>query len=159
MQTKSGKIIAGRDGATLRYRAAGLAFVSELIHLWVLPGEFVISPLRGLFFVLAAACQGLLAVSLLFGPGKWVVRFGILLNVGIVAVWAFTRFVNFPAFPPLLGFTRLPVGLLDLAATAIEVALLVLLFRIARQLKRERQSRGTRCKTFSKTAERKEGAR
>lgn len=29
-----------------------MAFASELIHLWVLPGGFVASPLRGLFFVL-----------------------------------------------------------------------------------------------------------
>ncbi len=139
MQMKSGKTIAGRYVATLRYWAFGLAFASELIHLWVLPGEFVVSPLRGLFFVLVAACQGLLAVSLLFGPGRWAVRFGILLNVGIVTVWALTRFVSFPAFPPLLGFTRLPVEPLDLAATAMEVALSVLLFRIGREFKRERR--------------------
>lgn len=144
MQMKSNKTIFGRDGTTLYYWAAGLAFASELIHLWVLPGEFVISPLRGIFFALVAACQGLLAVSLLFGSGKWALRFGILLNAGVVTIWAVTRFVAVPVFPPLLGFVRLPVGLLDLAATAMEVALLVLLFRIGRQLKRERQSRRVR---------------
>ena len=143
-QKKNGEITSGRDGATLRYWAAGLAFGSELIHLWMLPGEFVISPLRGLFFVMVAACQGLLAVSLLFGPGRWAVRLGILLNVGVVAVWATTRFTSFPAFPPLLGFARLPVGPLDLAATTMEVALLILLFRIGREIKRKRRSRRAR---------------
>ncbi len=144
MRMKSNETIPGRDGATLCYWAAGLAFTSELIHLLVLPEEFVISPLRGLFFFLVAACQGLLAVSLLFGSGKWALRFGVLLNAGVVAVWATTRFVAVPVFPPLLGFVRLPVGVLDLAATAIEIALLVLLFRIGRQLKRERRSRRVR---------------
>ena len=138
MQMKSGRAV-GWNNATLLY-TAGLALASELIHLWVLPSEFVISPLRGLFFLLVAVFQGMLAASLFFGPGKWTVRFGIFLNVGIVAVWAFTRFVNFAGFSRLLGFERLPVGLLDLAATTVEIALLVVLFRIGRELKRERLS-------------------
>ena len=91
--------------------------------------------------MLVAACQGFLAVSLSLGPGRWAVRLRITLNVWVVAVWAITRFAGFPAFPPLLGFLRLPVGPLDLAATAMEVALLVLLFRIGRKLKRDRQRR------------------
>ncbi len=81
MRLKSNKTISGWAETSLCYWAAGLAFASELIHLWVLPGEFVVSPLRGLFFVLVAACQGLLGVSLSFSPGRWAVRFGIMLNV------------------------------------------------------------------------------
>lgn len=141
---KSSKTTSGREGATLCYWAAGLAFTSELIHLWVLPGEFVISPLRGLFFFLVAACQGMLAVGLLFGPGRWALRFGILLNVGLVAVWATTHFAAFWVFPPLLGFVLLPVEMLDLAATAVEIALIVLLVRLRRDLPPKKRRRHVR---------------
>ena len=40
--------------------------------------------LPGIFLI--AACKGLLAVSLLFGPGRWTVRFGFLLNLFVVFV-------------------------------------------------------------------------
>jgi hypothetical protein len=121
----------------LRYAAASLAFASQLIHLWLLPSEFVARPLSGSFMLLVAVCQGLLAVSLLFGPGKWVTRFGILLNACVVLTWVLRRFVE---FPPVAGFPRLPVEPHILAATAAETLLLVLLFGIAREIK-QKQSR------------------
>jgi isoprenylcysteine carboxyl methyltransferase (ICMT) family protein YpbQ len=120
---------AERGGATLRYSAAGLAFISELIHLWVLPGQFVVAMLPGIFFLLVATSQGLLAVNLLFGPGRWTLRLGILLNLFVVFVWAFTRVVS---VPELFAPVRLPVEGLDLVATAAEVALVILLMRLRR---------------------------
>jgi hypothetical protein len=96
-----------RGRIALRYPAAGLAFVSELIHLWVLPGQFVVAMLPGIFFLLVAISQGLLAVSLVFNPGRWTLRFGILLNLFVVFVWAFTRVVS---VPELFAPVRLPVG-------------------------------------------------
>jgi hypothetical protein len=136
---------AERGGAALRYPAAGLALVSELIHLWVLPGQFVVAMLPGLFFLLVAISQGVLAVNLLFDPGRWTLRFGILLNLFVVFVWAFTRVVS---VPELFAPVRLPVGGLDLVATAAEVALVILLVRLRRSLPpkkpRRRVRRGTR---------------
>jgi hypothetical protein len=134
-----------RGGTVLRYPAAGLALVSELIHLWVLPGQFVVAMLPGTFFLLVAGCQGLLAVSLLFGPGRRTLRLGILFNLFVVFVWAFTRVVSVPqVFAPV----RLPVEGLDLVATAAEVALVILLMRLRRSLpprkRRRRVRRGTR---------------
>ena len=129
---------AERGGAALRYPAAGLALVSELIHLWVLPGQFVVAMLPGLFFLLVAINQGLLAVNLLFDPGRWTLRFGILLNLFVVFVWAFTRVVS---VPELFAPVRLPVGGLDLAATAAEVALMILLVRLRRSLPPKKRSR------------------
>ena len=134
-----------RGGAALRYAAASLAFVSELIHLWVLPGQFVVAMLPGFFFLLVATCQGLLAVSLLFDPGRWTPRFGILLNLFVVFVWAFTRVVS---VPELFAPVRLPVEGLGLVATAAEVALVILLMRLRRYLpprkRRRRVRQGTR---------------
>jgi hypothetical protein len=133
------------------YLAAALALVSELIHLWVLPGQFVASMLPGVFFLLVAMCQGLLGVSLLFGPGRWTLRFGILLNLIVIFVWSFTRVVSVPQlFAPI----RMPVAGLDLAATAVEVALVVLLFRLRRFLPLEKRGRRVRREARRETVER-----
>jgi hypothetical protein len=134
-----------RGGAALRYSAAGLALVSELIHLWVLPGQFVVAMLPGTFFLLVAISQGLLAVNLLFGAGRWTLRLGILLNLFVVFVWSFTRVVS---VPELFAPVRLPMGGLDLAVTAAEAVLVILLVRLRRSLpprmRKRRMRRGTR---------------
>jgi hypothetical protein len=119
-----------RGGVALRYSAA-LAFVSELIHLWVLPGQLVVAMLPGMFFLLVAMGQGLLAVSLLLSPGRRTVRFGIVLNLLVVFVWVFTRVVS---VPELFAPVRLPVDGLGAVATVVEVALLILLVMVKQQL-------------------------
>jgi hypothetical protein len=130
-----------RATAPLRYVAAVLAFASELIHLWVLPGQFVVAMLPGIFFLLVAMSQGLLAASLLFGPGRWTLRFGILLNLFVVLVWMLTRLVRVPElFEPI----RLPADALDLAATVVEVLLLVLLVMLRRQTPPKKRKRRRR---------------
>jgi hypothetical protein len=115
--------------------AASLAFASELLLLRALPQEFATRPLVGSFVFLAAVCEGLLTASLLLGPGRWAVRLGMLLNATIVFVWMVTRFWGFPA---AVGFAQLSVESLGLAATMAEVALIVLLARIGRHAKKER---------------------
>jgi hypothetical protein len=133
----TGTKVAGGSGVKARY-AAALAFTSQLLYVWVLPGAFVARPLVGALVFLAAVCQGLLAASLLFGPGRWAVRLGLLLNATIVLAWAATRVAGFPA---LFGFVRLSVEPVGLVATVIEISLLVLLLRIGRGLKTERKKR------------------
>ena len=103
-------------------------------------------PLTASFVLLAAVCQGLLRASLLFGPGRWVVRPGLLLNATIVLAWAATRVAGFPA---LFGFARLPVEPGGLVATLIDIALLVLLLKIGRGLKSERKKRRMRLSKHS----------
>ena len=126
---------------TLRYAAASLAFVSKLIHLWVVPGQLVAAMLPGVFFSLVAMGQGLLGASLLFGPGRWALRFGILLNLSVILVWAITPVVSVPKlFEPL----RLPIEGLGAIATAAEAALVVLLVRLRRSVLPKRRKRRVR---------------
>jgi len=125
-----------RGNVRLRYPAAGLSFLAQLIHLWVLPEHYLMWDTAGYFFLVVAACQGTLGVSLLFGPGRWMLRLGIFLNLFVVFVWAFTRTVGIPAW--VGAFMREPVGVLDLSATIAEVALLVLLVKLKRDLVRSR---------------------
>ena len=127
-----------RGDVRLRYPAAGLSFLAQLIHLWALPEHYLMWDTAGYFFLFVATCQGALGVSLLFGPGRWTLRLGILLNLFVVFVWAFTRTVGIPAWVGV--FMREPVGVLDLSATAAEIALVVLLVRLRRDLRKERSS-------------------
>ncbi len=123
-----------------RRLAATLAFVSQGIHLWVLPGQLASAMPPGLFFFLVAVGQGLLGASLLFGGGRWTACFGVLLNVFVVLVWLLTRAVSIPQlFEPI----RLPVEGLGALATATEVALIFLLVRLERVLSREERGRNT----------------
>ena len=122
-------------GPNPRRLAATLAFVSQGIHLWVLPGQLAAAMPPGVFFFLVAVGQGLLGASLLFGGGRWTARFGILLNVFVVLVWLLTRAVSIPQlFEPI----KLPVEGLGAAATFIEVALVVALMRLGRSLRRKK---------------------
>jgi hypothetical protein len=123
-------------GPNPRRLAAALAFVSQGIHLWVLPGQLAAAMPPGVFFFLVAVGQGLLGASLLFGGGRWTARFGILLNVFVVLVWLLTRAVS---IPQLLEPIKLPVGGLGAAATFVEVALVVSLMRLGRSLRRKKR--------------------
>ena len=123
-------------GPNPRRLSAALAFVSQGIHLWVLPGQLAAAMPPGVFFFLVAVGQGLLGASLLFGGGRWTARFGILLNVFVVLVWLLTRAVSIPQlFEPI----KLPVEGLGAAATFVEVALVVSLMRLGRSLRRDKR--------------------
>ena len=123
-------------GPNPRRLTAALAFVSQGIHLWVLPGQLAAAMPPGVFFFLVAVGQGLLGASLLFGGGRWTARFGILLNVFVVLVWLLTRAVSIPQlFEPI----KLPVEGLGAAATFVEVALVVSLMRLGRSLRRKKK--------------------
>ena len=123
-------------GPDPRRLAAALAFVSQGIHLWVLPGQLAAAMPPGIFFFLVAVGQGLLGASLLFGGGRWTARFGVLLNVFVVLVWLLTRAVSLPQlFEPV----KLPVESLGAATTSVEVAIVVSLMRLGRSLRRKKK--------------------
>lgn len=115
------------DNLSIRYLGAALAFTSQAIHLWILPEAFVVTLLPGLFFLFVGISQGLLGVSLLFGPGRWAVRLGIFLNLLIVTIWIIIRIVSLPA---LTGSAQSTVGLPGIGATIAEIALVAFLLRL-----------------------------
>jgi len=123
-------------GPNPRRLSAALAFVSQGIHLWVLPGQLAAAMPPGVFFFLVAVGQGLLGASLLFGGGRWTARFGILFNIFVVLVWLLTRAVSIPQlFEPI----KLPLEGLGAAATFVEIVLVVSLMRLGRSLRRDKR--------------------
>src|ERR671917_1170665 len=122
----------------LRHLAAGLAFASQAIHLWVIPGQLTSAVLPGIFFFLVAVGQGLLGAGLLFGGGRWTARFGVLLNVFVILVWLLTRAVSVPQiFEPI----RLPVEGLGAVAAATEIVLIFVLMMLKRSIPRKKKAR------------------
>lgn len=97
--------------------------------MWVLPGEIVFAFLPGVIFLVVAIGQGPLGVRLLFGPGAWAVRLGMLFNLSVAFVWVLTRLV---VLPNVTGTVALEVDLLGLTATVVEMALAILLVVYAR---------------------------
>ncbi len=131
----------GAYATKLRHLATVLAFASQGIHLWVLPGQLAAAMFPGIFFFGVAVGQGLLGTSLLFGGGRWRARLGVLFNVFVILVWLLTRAVSIPQlFEPI----QLPVEGLGAAATVIESALVVVLIALQRSMPRKRKVRYTR---------------
>lgn len=118
---------AWAGNTTICYLAAALAFTSQAIHLWILPETFVLTLLPGLFFLLVGIGQGLLGVSLLFGPGRWALWLGIPLNLFVIVVWIITRIVSLPA---LTASAYLTIDILGIVATVAEAALILLLLKL-----------------------------
>ena len=131
----------GGRAPKLRRLAAALAFASQGIHLWVLPGQLAAAMFPGIFFFWVAVGQGLLGASLLFGGGRWTARFGVLLNVFVILAWLLTRAVSIPQlFEPI----KLPVEGLGAAATVVEFMLIVVLLLLKRSIPRKKRGRVAR---------------
>jgi hypothetical protein len=70
------------------------------VHAAVGPAHFREETVVGLFFALAAAAQLLWSVAVVVRPKGLLIRFGVLGNVGLVALWAVSRTIGLPGLPP-----------------------------------------------------------
>ena len=109
---------------SVRLAAAACALAAQLAHLWVLPEEFITWPVRGMFFLIVAMTQGILAVLIAFGPRRSTVWFGVAFNAIVAGVWLFSRTVGVPS---LITFIPEPFGWPDAIATAGELIVIGLL--------------------------------
>ena len=108
------------------YVAMGLSLLAALAHAWAMPGHFEEWWGYGAFFVLAAGAQGFYALALWRWPGKTVLLAGIVGNLAIVVLYLVTRVWGVPFLGPHAGEIE-GVGVVDLAATSAEVALVLAL--------------------------------
>jgi manganese oxidase len=105
--------------------AIALTTVAALIHVWAMPEHFEEWWFYGVLFVLVALLQGFYGVALWLWGGRTVFILGMVGNLTIVVFYLVTRMVGVP-FGPHVGEIE-AVGVLDLAATMSEVALVVTL--------------------------------
>jgi hypothetical protein len=112
------------DGRLLRLGIAASSLGAAAIHLWVGVPHWREEPLFGAFFLLVGSIQGvwgLLAAGGLLGPPVYLL--GAAGNSAVVLIWLVSRTVGLP----LGSHPGRPeaVGLLDVAATAFEVAMVL----------------------------------
>ena len=109
---------------------AGLSGGAAVIHLAAAPSHYAELGDLGAGFLISAAFQGWWALRCLAGPSRRAIDLGIVVNVGIVAAWAWTRTVGLP-IGEFAGRAE-PIGLPDGASVAFELLLVALL--VARRL-------------------------
>ena len=110
--------------------AAALSLLAALLHVWVMPEHFEEWWGYGTFFLVVAIAQTLYAFLLLrdaSSPG--LIWAGVLGNLAIIVLWAWTRTIGIPLFGPHAGEVE-AIGVIDIASKiseALLVACLVLL--------------------------------
>jgi FtsP/CotA-like multicopper oxidase with cupredoxin domain len=105
--------------------AIALTMGAATIHLWAMPEHFEEWWIYGVLFLLVALLQGFYGVALWLWGGRTVFILGMGGNLAVVVFYLVTRTVGVP-FGPHVGEVE-AVGVLDLAATTSEVALVVTL--------------------------------
>ncbi|HSJ59289.1 MAG TPA: hypothetical protein VLC95_19040 [Anaerolineae bacterium] len=121
-------------------RAVVLSAAASLIHMLMTPVYFDQWLGYGAFFFSVSFAQLLYATALAVSPTtRFELWAGIIGNGAIIVLWLVTRTLGIPLFGPEAGQVQ-PVGLPDLLATAIELALiahLVALLPRVPELKRQ----------------------
>ena len=115
---------------SLALMMAGLSGGAAVIHLVATPSHYAELGDLGTGFLVSAAFQAWWAVRCLGGPSRRVIDLGIVVNLGIVAAWAWTRTVGLP-IGEFSGRPE-PIGLPDGASVVFELLLVALL--VARRL-------------------------
>ena len=137
ISTKYTSFSAGLVRELALFVASGLSLATAAIHLWAVPEHLSEWWGYGAFFVAAALLQGLLAVALLRSPSRGLLLSGAFANLGVVALYVVTRTAGIPFVGPHAGEVHV-AGALDLTATAAELALVVVLVALAREVLKAR---------------------
>jgi hypothetical protein len=102
---------------------AALSVVAAGIHAYVVPEHYEEYWLFGLFFAVVAFAQGAWAAAVLYRPTRLLRHAGVALSAGLLALWALSRTAGLPLGPE--RWHTEPVELLDIAAGAAELGIIV----------------------------------
>ncbi|MGB7316161.1 MAG: hypothetical protein WA939_24775 [Nodosilinea sp.] len=111
------------------YLAAGLSLVAALIHLWAAPEHLEEWWAYGVFFLVAALCQGFLSFLIVRWPeSKTISLAGIVCNLSIAAMYVVSRTWGMPLGPDWVPFSPYVAHLEDpevlgMFSTAAEVGI------------------------------------
>ena len=112
------------------YAAGVLSLAAGVMHLWAAPEHLAEWWGYGVFFLAAAAAQGLYGLALLRSPGRGLSLLGLYGNLALVSFYVTTRTTGVPFFGPHAGHAE-AVGALDLAAVASELGLILALILLS----------------------------
>ncbi len=120
----SGPKAAGRSVPRLVERAQWLGLAAALAHVWALPDHLDEWWGYGLFFLVAAAFQGVYSLVLdSFYRRDWFLALGIAGNLSLVLLWLLSRTAGNPRPGPHTGHVE-SVGIVDGATASLELALI-----------------------------------
>lgn len=111
-------------GRYLRWLLAALALGAGVIHFAVSGGHFGTGWTHGLFFAVVAWLQLSYAVGVVLRPTRRLLSAGVVLNAGVIGVWAMSRLWGVPVGPD--AWTSEPVRLADGLASGFEAGIVVL---------------------------------
>jgi hypothetical protein len=111
-------------GRYLRWLLAALSVGAGVIHFSVSGEHYDLSWLHGSFFAVLAWLQLAWAVGVILRPSRRLLTAGIVLNAGIIGVWAMSRIWGVPIGPD--AWTAEPVALADALSTGFEAGIVVL---------------------------------
>ena len=109
----------------LCYIASGMCFLSELIHLRLLPEQYEAFIGNGIIFLLIAMVQGIIGANLLCEPRRRLLTFGLWVNLLIILLYVFTHTIGVPVG---LAFLLQPIDLWGIGATIAGTIVAILLF-------------------------------
>lgn len=112
------------------YAASALSLFAALIHFWATPEHLEEWWAYGVFFLTVAIAQGIFGVMLLRWPGQLLAFAGIWGNLSVVLMYMLSRTSGIP-IGPHAGVAE-EAGVLDMASTVSEVAIIVLLVSFLR---------------------------
>ena len=141
MSRKSDPRFTARQKQIMRSVGAVACFVSELIHLWLLPEQYEVFVGYGLIFLLIAMAQGVIGANLVFAPRRRLLTFGLWVNGSLVFLYLFTHTVGVLVAE---AFLPLPVDLFGVAATLCEMLVIGMLFLLRRESPKELKRQKTR---------------
>ncbi|HEY7522434.1 MAG TPA: hypothetical protein VH720_02085 [Candidatus Limnocylindrales bacterium] len=99
------------------------------IHFAVIGEHLEISALEAVLFALVAAFQLGWAAWYLLRPSGWLASIAVVINLGVVGAWAWSRTIGLPLAGEAGGIE--PVGVSDSIATGLELALIATLLLAA----------------------------
>ena len=115
-----------RVRGSISYAVVALALVAASMHVWAMPEHFEEWWGYGVFFLVVAVAQGAYGVAVLRRPGPSLFLLGSAGNLAVAVLYVVTRTVGIPYFGPHAGVVE-EVGMLGLAATVVEVTLVIAL--------------------------------
>jgi hypothetical protein len=108
-------------GRYLRWVLAALSLGAGVIHFAVSGEHYNLSVLHGTFFAVTAWLQLAWAVGIILRPSRRLLTAGVVLNAGIIGVWAVSRVWGVPIGPD--AWTPEAIGLSDALSTGFEAGI------------------------------------
>lgn len=113
----------GTVGRYLRWLLAAFSIGAGAIHFAVAAEHYDVSWLHGMFYAVVAWLQLSWAVGVVLRPTRRLLAAGVVLNAGVVGVWAISRIWGVPVGPD--AWTPAEVDLADALATGLEAGILL----------------------------------